>query len=160
MFGQIYDDELYHWKYIKKVKKNGKWRYYYDESANELTKLQGDIDTAQKALDDDFEKYYRNRYQEDMRRAFMEIKENPDGIRNVARWYNDPVTTEHSKQSYREGKYLRSDLFWAENAYRGHKSTIRGKIDAFMEKHGNTIAKNLNYEYVTKGAHYVGKKFP
>lgn len=24
------DDELYHWKYIKKVKKNGKWRYYYD----------------------------------------------------------------------------------------------------------------------------------
>lgn len=31
MFGQIYDDELYHWKYIKKVKKNGKWRYYYDK---------------------------------------------------------------------------------------------------------------------------------
>lgn len=23
-------DELKHWKYIKKVKKNGKWRYYYD----------------------------------------------------------------------------------------------------------------------------------
>lgn len=26
-----YNDELYHWKYIKKVKtKNGKWRYIYD----------------------------------------------------------------------------------------------------------------------------------
>ena len=23
-------DELYHWKYIKKVKVNGKWRYYYN----------------------------------------------------------------------------------------------------------------------------------
>lgn len=26
-----YADELYHWKYIKKVKKNGKWIYYYTE---------------------------------------------------------------------------------------------------------------------------------
>ena len=26
----IPDDELYHWKYIKKKKVNGKWRYYYD----------------------------------------------------------------------------------------------------------------------------------
>ena len=24
-----YPDELYHWKYIKKYKKNGKWRYVY-----------------------------------------------------------------------------------------------------------------------------------
>ena len=23
------DDELYHWKYIRKYKKNGKWRYVY-----------------------------------------------------------------------------------------------------------------------------------
>ena len=23
-------DELYHWKYVKKKKVNGKWRYYYD----------------------------------------------------------------------------------------------------------------------------------
>ncbi len=29
---EIPDDELYHWKYIKKVKtKSGKWRYYYDQ---------------------------------------------------------------------------------------------------------------------------------
>lgn len=26
------NDELKHWKYIKKKKVNGKWRYYYDES--------------------------------------------------------------------------------------------------------------------------------
>lgn len=29
--GTFYDtDELYHWKYVKRVKKNGKWKYYYD----------------------------------------------------------------------------------------------------------------------------------
>ena len=27
--------ELRHWKYIKKVKKNGKWRYYYDVGQKE-----------------------------------------------------------------------------------------------------------------------------
>jgi hypothetical protein len=26
----IPDDELYHWKYIKRKRVNGKWRYYYD----------------------------------------------------------------------------------------------------------------------------------
>lgn len=30
MWEYTYADELYHWKYIKKLKKNGKWRYYYD----------------------------------------------------------------------------------------------------------------------------------
>ena len=30
------DDELYHWKYIKKTKVNGKWRYYYDEMKKDL----------------------------------------------------------------------------------------------------------------------------
>ena len=34
-------NELTHWKYIKKVKKNGKWRYYYDKDS-----LKRDIDNA------------------------------------------------------------------------------------------------------------------
>lgn len=29
----VSDDVLMHWKYIKRVKKNGKWRYYYDEES-------------------------------------------------------------------------------------------------------------------------------
>ena len=33
-------DELKHFKYIKRVKKNGKWRYYYDESSNKLKNLE------------------------------------------------------------------------------------------------------------------------
>lgn len=30
MWQYQYTDELYHWKYVKKIKQNGKWRYYYD----------------------------------------------------------------------------------------------------------------------------------
>lgn len=41
------DDELKHWKYIKKKKINGKWRYYYDKS--ELDKYdKGYVKTASK----------------------------------------------------------------------------------------------------------------
>lgn len=30
--GEEFDDGLHHWKYIKREKVNGKWRYYYDDS--------------------------------------------------------------------------------------------------------------------------------
>lgn len=30
--GQQYSDELQHYKYLKREKKNGKWRYYYDHN--------------------------------------------------------------------------------------------------------------------------------
>ena len=30
---RLADDELMHWKYIKRYKKNGKWRYVYDYTA-------------------------------------------------------------------------------------------------------------------------------
>lgn len=32
----VSDDELYHWKYIKREKVNGKWRYYYHEDDKTL----------------------------------------------------------------------------------------------------------------------------
>lgn len=50
------DDELTHWKYIKRIKKNGKWKYYYDKEAaekdskkktkNPLKKLSNSFDKA------------------------------------------------------------------------------------------------------------------
>jgi hypothetical protein len=40
-FVEVSDEELMHWKYIKREKKNGKWRYYYDEeAANVILDLQ------------------------------------------------------------------------------------------------------------------------
>lgn len=31
------DDELYHWKYTRREKKNGKWVYYYDDKSTGRT---------------------------------------------------------------------------------------------------------------------------
>lgn len=35
-------DELYHWKYIKRERKNGRWVYYYDQSELDFQKRQLD----------------------------------------------------------------------------------------------------------------------
>lgn len=40
--------DLTHWKYIKRVKKNGKWRYYYD--ATELKKYRTGANETKKAV--------------------------------------------------------------------------------------------------------------
>ena len=40
--GEQSPDELHHWKYIKKIKKDGKWVYYYDNRNLRLYKDGGD----------------------------------------------------------------------------------------------------------------------
>ena len=48
-FYEVSDEELMHWKYIKKEKlSDGTFRYYYDQS--ELDKAKSDMDTANKLL--------------------------------------------------------------------------------------------------------------
>lgn len=44
--GQDYSDGIRHWKYIKKVRKNGKWRYYYKDDNLARAKKRYDTDKA------------------------------------------------------------------------------------------------------------------
>ena len=46
--GQEYSDGLYHWKYIKRERKNGKWVYYYKD--DKLSEAKYKYDTDKKAL--------------------------------------------------------------------------------------------------------------
>ena len=51
----ISSDELMHWKYVKKVRKNGKWVYYYDNSEVKNAKKNVDkalVDTAYENAND------------------------------------------------------------------------------------------------------------
>ena len=57
--GNEFDDEMYHYKYIKKYKVNGKWRYYYDtrelrkfdKEATDTTKITKDGATFEKTTE-------------------------------------------------------------------------------------------------------------
>lgn len=42
-------DDIKHWKYIKREKKNGKWRYYYSD--NEYNKAAKNVASAKKDVD-------------------------------------------------------------------------------------------------------------
>lgn len=44
------EKDLTHWKYIKRVKKNGKWRYYYDKRKNMYDVSSRDYDTKMKQI--------------------------------------------------------------------------------------------------------------
>lgn len=44
---EIPDDELMHWKYIKREKKNGRWVYYYDH-----TSARAELERSKKRADD------------------------------------------------------------------------------------------------------------
>lgn len=53
MWQYKHSDELYHWKYIDKVKtKDGKWRYIYDTD-----KLKGDMSNATNVISDKLSEY-------------------------------------------------------------------------------------------------------
>lgn len=89
-FYEVSDDELMHWKYIKREKKNGRWVYYYNQSELDAAKAEADrttkaFDTMKKA-DDKLEsaksgkfgkisdaisnsKAYRNTYEKTKNRA-------------------------------------------------------------------------------------------
>lgn len=55
------DDELQHWKYIKRVKgKNGKWQYIYDEG--ELNMYKNNAETGMVSQRDGVKKKVTNEY--------------------------------------------------------------------------------------------------
>lgn len=62
MWTYKYTDELYHWKYLKKEKKNGKWRYYYDMESlkkDAITKIDETFNDPTNIYDVNFMNYER-----------------------------------------------------------------------------------------------------
>ena len=150
---QASNDDLMHWKYIKKKKgKNGKWIYYYDRTANKLTNLEAQKAKAQYDYDRAFGKYWNDRYNADLNSA---RKENDKiGIDNVNRWYRDYRIKHHTKQYIKDVpvwdaedmniKKYAYDLTEAEQDVLRRSDTIGGHVDKFMAKNGRKIASDLN----------------
>ena len=138
------NDELTHWKYIKKAKINGKWRYYYDTKDNKLTTLQNKSAEADYKYQQGFDQYYKNYLDEELkyvknskiREALRKQYENSlrkkVGVDDIYRNY-DPIGKRQNLQ--------------AEDAYRAYQNrakSIGGKVDKFMARNGYKIAKSLN----------------
>ena len=136
-------DELKHFKYIRRVKKNGKWRYYYDESSNKLKNLEKEVMRNDYQYNKNFSKFYNNRYNMDLKTA-----NNPTEKRNVNRWYKDPEIREHTKNAYssygQPGSLDKKNLDYSKWDKEKRSRSIGGKVDKFMSKNGHKIAKSMN----------------
>lgn len=146
-------DHLAHWKYIKKVRKNGRWVYYYDKDDNELTKLKTEERLRKRVESTAFKRYADRVYKQDLENANKNIKNLPEGPDNVRSWYAWPSTQRRLKEGFHEGRSYNMttkernigwETDWAKRTRENYERTTRGHIDKFMEKNGNKIVKNLN----------------
>lgn len=161
------DEYLQHFKYIKRERKNGKWRYYYDVKSNKLSQLKSNRDKIQAESDRNYANYQNNIRRADLKRA--RDSGDQDAIDNTNRYYSkldyqmkdawesgnygkDSTYGKTSRETYRE-------LYDAKNNVARRESQAGGKVDSFMEKHGESIANAMNMPSESKErAHkYISK---
>lgn len=161
--GKLYhadDDYLQHWKYIKREKVNGKWKYYYDEDENKLASLQKERDDLQKNHDRKFEEYFDARKADDLKNAIGDtdpafidpehpINEASSAVANVNRWYSADWVREAMKDTWEsdyhgKGRYSKAEIDSKDAEIRRHNKTISGKIDKLMVNNATKIVSSLN----------------
>ena len=122
--------DLTHWKYIKREKKNGKWRYYYDRDTNP---------------------YDTNSY--DYEKKIKEIENTQEWKDIVAR--NDPyyvVTDKNGNKKYLIGDYLVDKKNPELKALRDLSEGKKIKIHKITE---GSVAAGLN-DYVRSAQNLIG----
>lgn len=143
---ELVDDELMHWKYIKREKKpDGSYRYYYDTSS-----------TASGRMREDIKKYASLRDSNNLKRIRSENLSNIYGLK-AANHKNDTSQFLYDNYSAKEDLYRRKSITYKgarDSAETNRKkkieehtkyvSTRRGKIDTFIENTGMKMADILN----------------
>lgn len=127
-------DELTHWKYIKREKVNGKWKYIYDDSSSEVNKAKKNVDEKQKELDDHFDEYWQKSYESELARLSKKQKRDPERVEKIKNKYESEAMKEATKSAYSEGKQLRLDAIKAQNTYDIKKNSLEGKVDSTIIK--------------------------
>ena len=142
----IKDGELYHWKYIKKVKRNGRWIYYYDPKKGSNGKTYNPVqdalgfDEKDKFNDADFE-YRRREHQ--TKSAHDEYQDVESKLYN--KYHGDaqldkdgqPVLSERAQKDYAEERAL-----YAKPAYQKYE-----RIKASYEAAGKAAVKARDEYY-------------
>ena len=134
-------DDVQHWKYIKKVKKNGKWRYYYDVKDALGYDERGEAGDAVREY---------NQAKENAK-SYNEIQHDPTRVK----FYNQSKSDQLFKEADAAGKK-------ASEALKKYYKTPLGKIDRLDDKIDNgrkaisnlfsKLAKKIapQEEYITK----------
>lgn len=118
--------ELTHWKYIKKKKVNGKWRYYYD--------VKDALGYDERANAANAIRNYNNA--KDREKGYAQLPSKPEQVK----WYNSEKHKQLSNETKVAGKI-------ASDAIQKYYKTPIGKLDKaddIIDKGRNIVAKLLN----------------
>ena len=166
--GQEYSNELYHWKYIKREKKNGRWVYYYKDDQYE--KLKSDHTKAVNKLNAyDKSKSYNvvagvnakgSTYS--MRKSIVDNKKNSDKTRqklarNVA---STNLEKDHYEQFKKDtvGKDILRLTAKALDSVSKNKHKIKKNIKKSINKGKKAISKLFNKQSKAKAKSSVPVK--
>lgn len=128
------NDEIMHWKYIKKIKKNGKWRYYYDTS--ELDKYKNnEVETKEKG-----NKTYVTEYKQAHDKIFDSTSTITTNIGGSQTQYKTLQQGELSRLAAKGEKVI-YDNFMKKNSF-GDK--LVKNFNRFKKKGKDAISKLLN----------------
>lgn len=131
------DCDIQHWKYVKKTKVNGKWRYYYNDIKNALSSKDEEkklLDAAQVSNVKDVEKVI-----DDHQKSVQELN-NRLKKQNYGSYKSEAVVKNYIK--YHNTKL--KEIALAKKAYEAASSYI-GKMDAVVStvrKHNSKFVVN------------------
>lgn len=162
--GRDYDDGIKHWKYVKKEKVNGKWKYYYKDD---------EYDNAKTEYENAKNKYERTKYLNEL--SYKSYRDSYNNMNNTMRLKKknslDKTSaaineTVNAKRSYEKS---RDSMYEAKSAVDkalvnlnkiGKKETIRKTISKGMVAVGNILSKmpkmSINkMTYKGKSSYYI-----
>lgn len=138
---RLADDELMHWKYIKRIKlANGKYRYWYDENSNTRRRNANRYDKS-------VEEYKRSLKELDKidRENYKTQKEYTNAYNKV---YKKVINASDNE------KHLRNVM---DDYMNNHK--VKFVVDALIEKIAKKTVNYLNNNSKKKGENFISKLF-
>lgn len=156
-------DELQHWKYIKREKINGKWRYYYDVGKNEKLDA-GHANVAVRYAKENVN-FHRKKFQEVKRKVdsgefFDKDKGNQSIVEPYQKKYNSAVN-DYKKAVAAEKRakeaYSKTPLSKIENA-KAKIDNGRNIVAKFIKNQKETTIDKINHIAV-KGENWLKNLF-
>ena len=140
------EGELMHWKYIKREKVNGKWRYYYkDTEYDKLHKKYFDTVQRQEEASDRFKKYSKfvDFYTTQLDKANGGDKAATDANKNLQGWkkMRDDAGNE-SNAAHWELKRLKPQFTAAKKQY---EKSAGHKVADFLNKSADKVNKTKQW---------------
>jgi len=134
--GKDYSDGIKHWKYIKREKINGRWRYYYKDDKLDSTKKEMD-----KAYDDYNSYFDKNKHKDLSGMAKMAKQDKAFSTYANKKSSYDSLKNKSDKRKAKYDKYLINPMNKASDAVYNAKQKVNKGKEKIKQRIGLAINK-------------------